>query len=354
MNTLLLNSTQVAELLSIEECMEAVEDAFALYAQGKAMPPAISGIRSANGGFHIKSGILQLQKYYFASKINANFPDNPLRHNLPSIQGIVILCEASTGIVLALMDSIQITRIRTGAATGVAAKYLSVPQSNVVTICGCGNQGIISLEALMVVRSLKKVFAYDINPQQITKFIALFDSLIEVEEVDEDKLADALYQSDIVITCTPSKVPFICKSHIRPGTFIAAVGADSEEKQELFSELLVSNKVVVDVIAQSAAIGEVHHAVQQGLMNVCDIHAELGVIITGQKAGRESESEIIIFDSTGMALQDVASAAIVYEKACATNIGATMDFMGNSLSQPEAPQQHIPGDETLRLWFPFK
>jgi len=350
---LLLNGTQIAALLSIEECMDAVENAFALYAQGKAMPPAISGVHAENGGFHIKSGILPLQKSYFASKMNANFPANPKNHHLPSIQGIIILCDATTGRVLALMDSIEITRIRTGAATGVAAKYLSLPHSRVATICGCGNQGLISLETLMKIRSLEKIYVYDINEGQVKRFVSIFDSVIEIIPVNEHALASALSQSEIVITCTPSKQPFICKNHIGPGTFIAAVGADSEHKQELFSELLVSNKVVVDVIAQSATIGEVHHAIKQGLMNESTIHAEIGAVINGCKPGRACDDEIIIFDSTGMALQDVAAAAIVYEKAISSGIGMSIDFVGQSASERKISLQHAREVRSLRLWFPF-
>ena len=344
----------MAELLSIEECMDAVENAFALYAQGKAMPPAISGLYAQEGGFHIKSGILQLKKSYFASKMNANFPANPINYNLPSIQGIIILCDATTGRVLALMDSIQITRIRTGAATGVAAKYLSLPHSRVATICGCGNQGTISLETLLKIRSLEKVYAYDIDAEQVRKFVSSYDSFARIIPLNQEELPKALTQSEIVISCTPSKQPFICKNHIRPGTFIAAVGADSEQKQELFSELLVSNKVVVDVIAQSTAIGEVHHAIRQGLFNESDIHSEIGAIINGCKAGRECDDEIIIFDSTGMALQDVAAAAIVYEKAIVGGIGKAMDFIGQSPRERKFSQQNKRVAESLRLWFPFK
>ncbi len=219
------------------------------------------------------------------------------------------------------MDTIGITIIRTGAATGVATKYLASSNATVATICGCGNQGRISLKAIMKVRKIKTVYAFDIDPTQIEKFIKEFDDEIKIIPIGINDLPAALGQSQIVITCTPSKEPFIHAKDIMPGTFIAAVGADNEEKQELFSDLVAANKIVADITEQSAGMGELHHAIRQGLITAAGIHAELGSIIAGKKPGRESESEVIIFDSTGTALQDVAAAAIVYEKAIAGGIG---------------------------------
>src|SRR6185436_13253009 len=126
---------------------------------------------------------------------------------------------------------------------------------------------------------------------------------------------------DICVTCTPSKEYFLKREYVSRGTFIAAVGADSEDKQELDPALIGSNKVVVDLLEQCASIGELHHALNHGLLTKQEVHAELGEVITGKKAGRTSEEEIITFDSTGTALQDVAAAAIVYERAVSTNMG---------------------------------
>src|SRR6267142_4863567 len=161
--TLLLTGRDVAALLSIEECMVAVEHAFKLYGEGKTQPPGILGVHTRDGGFHIKAGLLDLDRSYFAAKINANFPDNPKRLGLPTIQGLVMLCDGVSGSPLAVMDSIEITIQRTGAATAVAAKYLAKSGSKTVTICGCGNQGLVSVRALAKVFSLEKVLAYDLN-----------------------------------------------------------------------------------------------------------------------------------------------------------------------------------------------
>ena len=324
--TLLLKRRDVIELLTIEECIAAVEQAFKLYAQGKTTAPKVMGLHAENGGFHIKAGLLGLERTYFVAKVNANFPGNFRQHGLPVIQGIIVVCDATDGRLLALIDSIEITIMRTGAATAVAAKYLSLLHANTATICGCGNQGRISLQALMKVRKLKKVFAFDIDSLQAERFAREFSNEIKVISIAANDLHDALNQSQICITCTPSKKPFIRSEDIMPGTFIAAVGADSEEKQELFPDLIAANKIVVDMQEQSATIGELHHAIEHGLMAIEDIHAELGQIIAGQKPGRESDNEIIIFDSTGTALQDVAAAAIVYEKALVNGVGFKLDF----------------------------
>lgn len=325
-DTLLLTRRDVANLLTINECMDAVENAFGLYANGKMMSPKVSGIHVNNGGFHIKAGVLASDKIYFAAKTNANFPNNSIQHGLPTIQGVIVVCDGRNGRLLVLMDSIEITILRTGAATGIAAKYLALPDAKVATICGCGNQGKISLKALLEVRKLEKIYAFDIDPIQAEKFAQEFSNEIKVISITANDLHDALIQSHICVTCTPSKNPFIHAEDIMPGTFIAAVGSDNEEKQELFPDLVANNKIVVDIAVQSATIGELHHAIKMGLTTIDRIHAELGQIITGQKAGRESEKEVIIFDSTGSALQDVAAAAIVYEKALINKTGTSLNF----------------------------
>ena len=135
-----------------------------------------------------------------------------------------------------------------------------------------------------------------------------------------------MLQSDIIVTCTPSKKPFLNKEDVRPGTFIAAVGSDNEDKQELEPSLLAVSKLVTDLTDQCATIGELHHALEKGMIMRSHIHAELGEIIAGKKNGRNSENEIIIFDSTGMALQDVAAASIVYETALANKIGMKLNL----------------------------
>lgn len=325
--TLLLTRSDIAALLGLEECIAAVEQAFMLHAQGKTTPPGILGIHTTGGGFHIKAGLLELGKTtYFAAKTNANFPQNMKRFGLPLIQGVIVLCDAENGYPLALMDSMEITIIRTGAATGVAAKYLARPDSNVATICGCGNQGRISLRALVEIRPLTHAYAFDIDEEQARRFARELSQELGIEIRDVNDLAKAVAESDICVTCTPSKEPFLKREYVSPGTFIAAVGADSEEKQELDPGLMKSSRIVVDLLEQCATIGELHHALESGLVTRSDVHAELGEVIAGRKAGRTSPDEVIIFDSTGTAFEDVAAAAIVYEKAISSGRGVVVNL----------------------------
>src|SRR5205085_1538002 len=192
-------------------------------------PPGTLGIHTTGGGFHIKAGLLELGRTYFAAKTNANFPQNMQRFGLPLIQGIIVLCDGENGYPLALMDSMEITIIRTGAATGVAAKYLARQDAKVATICGCGNQGRISLKALAGVRPLTHAYAYDIDREQAGRFATELSQELGIEIRQVDDLAQAVAESDICVTCTPSKAPFLKREYVSPGTFIAAVGADSEE-----------------------------------------------------------------------------------------------------------------------------
>ena len=324
--TLLLTGRDVAALLSIEECMVAVEHAFKLYGEGKTQPPGILGAHSRNGGFHIKAGLLELNRSYFAAKVNANFPENVTRFGLPTIQGVVVLSDGENGYPLALIDSIEITIQRTGAATGVAAKHLARPDSKAVTICGCGNQGRISLRALTKVLPIETVWAYDRDPSQAQNFARELGKVLRVAIEVVDDLETAVRKSDVCVTCTPSTQPFLRDAFVAPGTFIAAVGADNSEKQELEPTLLGRTKLVVDVLEQSATIGELHHALDAGVITRDDVYGELGEVIAGLKSGRTSRDEIIIFDSTGMALQDVVTAAAVYEKAVTEGTGTLIDF----------------------------
>jgi ornithine cyclodeaminase/alanine dehydrogenase-like protein (mu-crystallin family) len=310
----------------MEECIAAVEHAFRLYGEKQAPPPGMLGLHGSQGAFHIKAGFLRLQRNYFVAKVNANYPENGERFGLPTIQGVVVLCDAENGRPLAMMDSAEITARRTAAATAVAAKYLARPKSTVLTMCGCGVQGHAQVRALAVVLPLRRVFAYDTCQQRATQFAEeLGDELgIEVRAVAD--LRKALLESDVGVTCTTSRKPLLTREDVIPGIFLAAVGADHPEKQELDPALMAACRVVVDVGEQCATIGDLHHAIAEGCMQLSDVHAELGEIVAGSKPGRCSPEEIIIFDSTGMALQDVAAAAATYEKAIAAGWDSAIDF----------------------------
>lgn len=324
--TLLIKRGEVASLLDIGECVAAVERAFGLLAEGQVQRPGVLGVPAQGGGFHIKAGLMGLGRTYFAAKVNANFPQNAARFGLPLVQGVIVLCDGENGYPLALLDSMEITIIRTGAATAVAAKHLARPDASVVTVCGCGNQGRVSLRAVSGVRGVARAYAFDVDRDAARRFAGELSAELGFEVEATEDLAGAVGRSDICVTCTPSRRHFLRREYVPPGAFVAAVGADSEEKQEIDPELLAASKVVVDLLDQCASFGDLRHAIAGGLMTVADVHAELGEVIAGRKPGRTSDDEIIVFDSTGTALQDVVAAAIVYERAVSTRRGVALDF----------------------------
>ncbi len=330
--TLLLTRSDVARLLTLDDCIAAVAQAFRLHGERKAPPPGVLGVHAEGGGFHIKAGLLHLDRSYFAAKLNANFFANAEKLGIPNIQGVVLLSDGANGSPLAVMDSIEITIQRTGAATAVAAKHLARPDSQTATICGCGNQGRVQLRALTRVLPIRQAFAWDAGRDHAQKFATEMSAELGISVTAAvsatEGLANAARQSDVCVTCTPAKKWYLSREHVAPGAFVAGVGADNEDKQELDPRLLVGNKVVVDVLEQCATIGDLHHALAAGLLTRDAVHAELGEVVAGTKPGRTSADEITIFDSTGMALQDVAAAVIVYQRALAAGAGKSIAFAG--------------------------
>lgn len=312
--TLLLSRADVERLLTPEVCIAALEDAFRQLGEGRVPPPGILGLHGEEGSFHVKAGFLAADRPYFAAKLNANFPRNA-RHGLPTIQGAVILSDAGNGVPLAIMDSGSITALRTAAASAVAAKHLAPQECDSALICGCGGQARAQLAALLRVRKPRKVLAYDQDHAKAARFGAATGA----EAVSE--LVPAVAASRIVVTCTTAQRYFITREMVHPGTFIAAVGADSENKQEIDPELMAHGTVVTDLTEQAAKIGELHHAIGAGAMSRQDVHAELAELVTGRKRGRTSEQEITIFDSTGTGLQDVAAAIAAYRRALDAHAG---------------------------------
>ena len=323
---LLLTPREIASLLTIDDCIVAVEQAFRLFGEGKAIPPAVLSMHVPGGGFHVKAGVLDLGRKYFAAKVNGNFPKNHARFALPTIQGVIVLCDAEKGSPLAVMDSREITSLRTAAATAVAAKYLARKDSRTVTICGCGNQGRVQAMAISRIYELKTLFVYDKSAEQAQRLAQQLSANLRLSVMTVSDFPAAARQSDICVTCTTSLKPLLGLEDVSPGAFVAAVGADNPEKQELHPALMAKSKIVADILEQCAVIGDLHHAIAAGVVTRADVHAELGEIVAGKKPGRESDQEITIFDSTGMALQDVATAAFLYEKAQRQGSGVRLSF----------------------------
>jgi alanine dehydrogenase len=322
--TLLLSRADVRALLPIRDCIEAVEAAFRAQANA-AIPSAVLGLHAPAGGFHIKAAGLRLGRLYVAVKINANFPGNPAK-GLPTIQGLVALYDGDDGRPLAVMDSIELTALRTAAATAVAARALARHDAGIVALCGCGVQGAYQVKALAVVRSLSSVRVYDRDHDRARRVAADLTAEIGVPVSVAEDWPQAARSADVVVTCTTSKVPIVGTDHLRAGAFLAAVGADNPEKSEVEPALLARSRVYVDSIAQASTIGDLHHAIAKGVMSPQDVQAELWEVVDGRKAGRGSDDEITIFDSTGVAVQDVAAAAVVFERAEAAGRGLRFDL----------------------------
>jgi alanine dehydrogenase len=326
-STLLLNREDIASLLSLGDCIEAVENAFRAHAEGESLAPGLLHTDAPDGEFHVKAGGFKEPTPYFALKANAGFFKNAQRFGLPNIQGLILLYSAETGVPLAVMDSGGITVQRTGAATAVAAKYLARPNSRIATICGCGIQGRIQLRALTEVLPIVRVNAYSIDADEAREFAAEMANELGMTVDRTSDLAQAVGESDICVTCTASHKFFIERSYVSPGTLVVAMGADSPEKQEIDPQLTATSVVVVDLLDQCAEVGELHHAIAADLMTPDDIRGELGDIIAGRAPGRLSDEEIVIFDSTGTALQDAAAAVLAYERAVSGGRGRRFDFI---------------------------
>jgi ornithine cyclodeaminase/alanine dehydrogenase-like protein (mu-crystallin family) len=324
--TLLLTRRDVAELLDLDTCIEAVAAAFRSQAEGRVLPAAVLSVPSGGGGFHVKAAGLRGSRTYFAAKCNGNFPGNPAERGLPAIQGVVILSDGDDGRVLALLDSIEITILRTGAATAVAARRLARPDSRTATVAGCGHQGRVQLRALARVLPIARAFAFDQDAARATRYAGEMAGELGLEVTAVADLAGAARRSDVCVTCTPSRRALLDRGDVGPGIFVAAVGADHPDKQELAPGLTASATLVVDVLDQCAAFGDLHHALAAGAMRREDVHGELADVVAGRVPGRRSADEVVVFDSTGTAIEDVAAAAAVYERAIADGRGAPIEL----------------------------
>ena len=320
--TRILNRNDVAAVLTLDDCLVAVEEVFRSYGQRAIQPPQSLGIHSKNGVFHIKAAVTDV----FAAKINANFPSNPQRHGLPLIQGVIVVVDIERGTFLGILDGALITTLRTAAASAVAAKYLARSDAQTVTVIGCGIQGRTHLEALMRVRTISKAYAYDADGSTAEGFAREMSSRMGIEVVATDSIDHAVASSEIVVTCTPARTPFLHLRHRHAGLFIAAVGADHPDKNELAPALLEQCLVVPDLLEQAATMGDLHHAIEAGVLTGEGIHGELADVICGRVRGRQKDEEVFIFDSTGTALQDVVVASLALSRAGQRGIGVEVDL----------------------------
>jgi alanine dehydrogenase len=323
---LLLDRTAIAARLNLDECIAAVEAAFAAHARGRSLAPQLLHVNADGGEFHIKTGGLRCDRTYLTCKIGGGFFNNRANCGLPNTLGLILLFDGANGVPLAVMEFGIVTRLRTGAATAVAAKYLARANSATATICGAGAQAEVQLRALTRVLPIERAFIWARSDP--TAFCHRMSQELNIEVSAAIALEASAQKSDVIVTCTPAKRWLIGRQHVRPGTFIAAVGADSPDKQEIEPELLAGASVVCDLTAQALRVGDLHHAVTAGLMKGEQVRGELGAVIVGTAPRRLREDEIIVFDSTGTALQDCAAAAMVYERALSTGGCRSFGFWG--------------------------
>ncbi|MBN9489629.1 MAG: ornithine cyclodeaminase family protein [Alphaproteobacteria bacterium] len=318
---LILSRADVTRLMDFPAYIEAVEAGFRAAAAGRALVPPATGFDVPGGAYHAKAAaLLDGPGGIVAVKLNANYPSNPSAHGLPTIQGVIYLADADDGRPLALMDSIEITINRTGAATALAARYLARPDARVATICGAGVQGRIQSRAVAQAIGLERLHVWDIR---IAAAQALADELSKELALDVRPAYDLAVarHSDVIVTCTSSRQAFLTPDLVRPGTFVAAVGADNPDKQEIDPALFALATVVVDSLEQCAEIGDLHHALVRGAICHGQVQASLAELVTGSKPGRRDACEITLFDSTGLGLQDVAAAVVAYRRALEAGIG---------------------------------
>ncbi len=322
----LFSQSDVQGAMRMPDYIKCVEEAHHAHGRGHVIAPDLLHAESEHGEFHVKIGGFTGSRSFFGLKANGGFFDNTERHGLPNILGIIYLCDGDTGMPLAVMDSVAISRNRTGAATAVAARHLARPDSRTLTVCGAGIQARVQIEALQQVLPIQDVFIFGRNSQKVDEFAARCAAELALNVQSISDIAAAVATSDVVVTCTPATSPIIRADWVAAGTFIAAVGADSPGKQELDPRLISQNKVVADILHQVVRVGESQHAIAAGSISSDQIYAELGEIVCGKKPGRENDSEIIVFDSTGTALQDVAAATFLYELSQNENVGSEFNL----------------------------
>jgi alanine dehydrogenase len=334
-SALVVTRAEVAALMTLADYRESAEEAFRAVALGRAGVAPPMHIAVELGGFHAKGALLRREDgtAFVAVKINGNFPGNPGRNGLPTIQGAIVLSDARDGSLLAIMDSIEVTLRRTAAASALAARHLARRDAATLTVCGCGDQARAQLAAMNHEFALRRVYAWDVDARAAAAFADEMSIQLGLEILCVEDRAAAARTSDLIVTCTTSRTPFLCEAEVRPGTFIAAVGADNPDKSELAPGLMARAKVVVDLLEQCLSMGDLHHAVAAKAMTAGDVHATLAELTVSKKPGRIDGDEITIFDSTGTAIQDTAAAVRIYERAKAMRRGLAVDF-GRSPTLP--------------------
>ena len=307
-DALIISRANIDGIMTQSDWLEAAERAFRAAAEGKATSPQPMHIPAARGGFHVKAASISFDRDYVAVKVNGNFPSNPHELGLPTVQGAILLSDGSNGVLLAVIDSMEVTLRRTAAASALAAKLLANPDAANLLVCGCGAQGAAHLAAMRQVLPLARFWFWDRDKEAAEALAG------EAGGTAVGDLSAVSRSADVIVCCTSATDAFLVADMVTPGTFVAAVGADNPDKSEVAPELMANATIVVDSLQQCARTGDLRHAIEAGLITEADVHAELADVIAGNASRRRSKGEIIIFDSTGTGLLDVAASAAIYER----------------------------------------
>lgn len=326
--TLLLKQSEIKQLIEMKEVIESVEIAYGQHAKRKVQMPAKKYLffKKYNGDLRIMPCFLKDMDEAGVKCVNVH-PDNPKEHDLPTVMGVIELFDPKNGFPISVMDGTWITNMRTGAAAGVATKHLARDNSTTLGIIGAGKQAFTQLMALKEVMDIEKAKVFCRTCASRENFAKLAKERFDLNISAVSSAEEAVSNVDVVVTVTPANKPILKPEWIREGTHINAMGADAPGKQELESDLLKRSRVFIDCWEQARHSGEINVPVAEGLISRNDIAAKIGDVITGMVPGRQSDEEITIFDSTGLAVQDVVTAWKVYEKALEKDIGSFINFL---------------------------
>ncbi len=329
MRILSLSEDEIESLITIEDAMEAVELAFKERAYGHTqMPPKVYlNYQGHNGDLRTMPAYLE-NLDVSAVKIVSVHPDNGKKYGLPTVIATILLNDPKNGLPLAIMNGGLITAMRTGAAGGIAAKYLAIKNPKAVSFIGAGLQARTQFLALLsVFPNIEEVKVWDIKPEAADIFVTeMINRTSKLKAISSDTPKTTLEGANIVVTTTPSIKPVILNDWVSNGTHFNCIGADAPGKEELDPAILRRSKIVVDDWVQASHSGEINVPVSNGVMFRENIWAELGEVVAGIKSGRTSANEITVFDSTGLAIQDATTAELVYRKALEKKIGTYINL----------------------------
>ncbi|GAB3041617.1 ornithine cyclodeaminase family protein [Natronobiforma cellulositropha] len=329
MQTLLLDGDAVDAHAETAAVIRAVEAAFAAAARDRAQMPAKSyvDLPQYNGDFRSMPAYLDTGEWDAAGLKWVNVhPDNPADHGLPTVLGTMIYSDPETAYPLAILDGASLTTKRTGAAAAVATDYLAVEDATSLGIVGAGVQSYTQLEAISEARSIEEVVVSDLDEARVTAFLERFGDEFDVRE---GSITEAGH-CDVLSTVTPVDEPIVSLADVTGHTHVNAIGADAPGKHELADDLLEMATLVIDDYEQCTHSGEINVPWSRGVLEEADIHAEIGAVVVGEAAGRTPETGVTVFDSTGLAIQDVATAHVVYERALESGDGVPFDFFGGT------------------------